>query len=291
MSIDAVLSGAATHHVACERAESFIDRLPDGCVSLMTLDSSVGQRVSHTVVMVRVTPKTQRHKIAQLVVLGPLVLLLVMALNHVARRRWGRGRFADALHAADLAAIPITGIDLSSDLAPVRSSERDVLHAGPVHVGRVSAACHAFRVGEVETPAGAVLVLFARGTLESTATARTRSLVLRLPIVMRSARALRCPSALWRAVALRSRVGHARRPAVRTHDLVLGPRADCHGQAALVASRYGYAAFGEPSRDVMVVPADIRPHFTQRHLALDVQFYDPGGLDCVSHTWGHRQSL
>jgi site-specific DNA-methyltransferase (adenine-specific) len=38
VSIDAVLSGAATHHVACERAESFIDRLPDGCVSLMTLD-------------------------------------------------------------------------------------------------------------------------------------------------------------------------------------------------------------------------------------------------------------
>lgn len=36
--IDAVLSGTATHHVACERAESFIDRLPDGCVSLMTLD-------------------------------------------------------------------------------------------------------------------------------------------------------------------------------------------------------------------------------------------------------------
>ncbi len=38
MSIEDVLSGAATHHVACERAESFIDRLPDGCVSLMTLD-------------------------------------------------------------------------------------------------------------------------------------------------------------------------------------------------------------------------------------------------------------
>ena len=38
MTIDAVLSGATTHHVACERAESFIDRLPDGCVSLMTLD-------------------------------------------------------------------------------------------------------------------------------------------------------------------------------------------------------------------------------------------------------------
>ena len=33
-----VLSGTATHHVACERAESFIDTLPDGCVSLMTLD-------------------------------------------------------------------------------------------------------------------------------------------------------------------------------------------------------------------------------------------------------------
>jgi site-specific DNA-methyltransferase (adenine-specific) len=38
MSIDEVLSGAATHYVACERAESFIGRLPDGCVSLMTLD-------------------------------------------------------------------------------------------------------------------------------------------------------------------------------------------------------------------------------------------------------------
>jgi site-specific DNA-methyltransferase (adenine-specific) len=33
-----VIEGRATHHVACERAESFIDRLPDGCVSLMTLD-------------------------------------------------------------------------------------------------------------------------------------------------------------------------------------------------------------------------------------------------------------
>ena len=33
-----VLSGTATHHVACERAESFLDGLPDGCVSLMTLD-------------------------------------------------------------------------------------------------------------------------------------------------------------------------------------------------------------------------------------------------------------
>ena len=38
MSTEAVLSGETTHHVACERAESFIDRLPDGCVSLMTLD-------------------------------------------------------------------------------------------------------------------------------------------------------------------------------------------------------------------------------------------------------------
>ncbi len=37
-AIEEVLSGAATHHVACERAETFIDRLPDGCVSLMTLD-------------------------------------------------------------------------------------------------------------------------------------------------------------------------------------------------------------------------------------------------------------
>ena len=37
-AIEEVLSGAATHHVACERAEPFIDRLPDGCVSLMTLD-------------------------------------------------------------------------------------------------------------------------------------------------------------------------------------------------------------------------------------------------------------
>ena len=36
--IEEVLSGEATHHVACERAETFIDRLPDGCVSLMTLD-------------------------------------------------------------------------------------------------------------------------------------------------------------------------------------------------------------------------------------------------------------
>ncbi len=34
----AVIEGRSTHHVACERAESFIDRLPDGCVSLMTLD-------------------------------------------------------------------------------------------------------------------------------------------------------------------------------------------------------------------------------------------------------------
>lgn len=33
-----VIEGRATHHVACERAEAFIDRLPDGCVSLMTLD-------------------------------------------------------------------------------------------------------------------------------------------------------------------------------------------------------------------------------------------------------------
>ena len=33
-----VIEGRATYHVACERAESFIDRLPDGCVSLMTLD-------------------------------------------------------------------------------------------------------------------------------------------------------------------------------------------------------------------------------------------------------------
>lgn len=37
-TIEEVLSGEATHHVACERAETFIDRLPDGCVSLMTLD-------------------------------------------------------------------------------------------------------------------------------------------------------------------------------------------------------------------------------------------------------------
>jgi site-specific DNA-methyltransferase (adenine-specific) len=37
-AVDAVLSGAATHHVACERAEAFIDRIPDGAVSLMTLD-------------------------------------------------------------------------------------------------------------------------------------------------------------------------------------------------------------------------------------------------------------
>ena len=38
MSVADVLSGAATHHVACSRAETFIDSLLDGCVSLMTLD-------------------------------------------------------------------------------------------------------------------------------------------------------------------------------------------------------------------------------------------------------------
>ncbi len=36
--IEDVLSGTATHHVACERAESFIDTLPDGRVSLITID-------------------------------------------------------------------------------------------------------------------------------------------------------------------------------------------------------------------------------------------------------------
>jgi len=38
MSLVDVLESRATHHVACERAEAFVDRLPDGCVSLMTLD-------------------------------------------------------------------------------------------------------------------------------------------------------------------------------------------------------------------------------------------------------------
>lgn len=33
-----VLDGSTSHHVACERAETFIDRLPDGSVSLLTLD-------------------------------------------------------------------------------------------------------------------------------------------------------------------------------------------------------------------------------------------------------------
>lgn len=296
-AVDAVLSGAATHHVACERAEAFIDTLPDGCVSLMTLGSTLRQGIALAMVVVRVTSEAQRHEVAQIVVLGTaIVLLLVVALDHVARRRRSRGRLADALHAAGLASVSVAGVDSSPNLVPVRPSERDVFHAGSVHVGRIPATRHALGVGEVKALPGAVLVLLGWGALERNTAACARSVVLRLPVRVRSARALRGAAATVGAVALSFFARLLRGAAVRADDFVHPDRSAMrsrgspnrgNGHMRLVPADHGDATAYQSARDVVVVSADGGANLPERPSFYSVEANDRGRLRFVDNQRRH----